>query len=207
MADGTTFSYDVAHDVSSGTLSHIHTAPGAISGPVTAALTPFSTHMTGTVTLTSQNVTDLQSGRLYVNVHSTTFPGGEIRGQILRPGETLFNSLMDGTNEVPPVTTNGTGTFALILSADKSSVHGEGAATGLSSPANASHIHVGAAGVSGGVWHAIAYSDNGTDAGLSLATTSINATDLTNLTTSMWYTNVHTTNHPGGEIRGQLMQQ
>jgi hypothetical protein len=153
-------------------------------------------------------VTDLQAGRLYVNVHSTTFPAGEIRGQILKPGEVLFNSIMNGANEVPtPISPAGTGVFALILSADKASIHGEGLATGMTSTVTASHIHVGSATQTGSPVYPIAFTATGNDAGLTLSSTSINATDLTNLTTTNWYTNVHTTNHSGGEIRGQLKQQ
>ena len=37
--------------------------------------------------LTAAQVADLSSGLYYVNIHSTVFPGGEIRGQILTSGE------------------------------------------------------------------------------------------------------------------------
>ena len=34
-------------------------------------------------TITSAQVTQLKAGQFYFNVHSTIFPGGEIRGQIV----------------------------------------------------------------------------------------------------------------------------
>jgi len=37
--------------------------------------------------LTKNNRKDLQKGRLYINVHTAAFPGGEIRGQILPAGK------------------------------------------------------------------------------------------------------------------------
>jgi hypothetical protein len=73
------------------TASHIHTpgAPG-VNGPVvfpfgaaegfvpggTSGSVSFSTILTAT------QITQLLGGLFYVNVHTTAFPGGEIRGQI-----------------------------------------------------------------------------------------------------------------------------
>jgi hypothetical protein len=74
------------------TASHIHApAPPGSNAPV---IIPFSSangfivgSTSGTVsysgTLTSAQVSELLDGMFYVNVHSSVFPGGEIRGQIL----------------------------------------------------------------------------------------------------------------------------
>lgn len=71
------------------TASHIHQAPAGVPGPVVinlAALhTPFTTtsgFYSGSVPLTPALETALFAGDLYLNIHSTTFPGGEIRGQL-----------------------------------------------------------------------------------------------------------------------------
>ncbi len=70
------------------TASHIHIGAAGTNGPV---LFPFTTTsvagMTSgtfsqTFTLTAQNVSDLQNGLYYVNIHTSTYPGGEIRGQL-----------------------------------------------------------------------------------------------------------------------------
>lgn len=65
--------------------AHIHgpAAPGA-NGPVIIPL-PFGAYKAGAVDLDSvpgANPADLVDGLWYVNIHSTVFPGGEIRGQI-----------------------------------------------------------------------------------------------------------------------------
>jgi hypothetical protein len=82
------FSYTLTFDGLTGpaTVSHIHgPATRAQSAGVVAPLgdkNP-SSPITGTVTLTDEQVKFLQSSRLYVNVHTAANPGGEIRGQIV----------------------------------------------------------------------------------------------------------------------------
>ena len=39
--------------------------------------------VTGSVTLTDQQIKELRSGKFYVNVHTAAHPGGEIRGQVV----------------------------------------------------------------------------------------------------------------------------
>lgn len=64
------------------TAAHIHTGPVGVAAPVTipfALGSPF--HLE--TTLTSAQASNLLSGLFYVNVHSTMFRAGEIRGQLL----------------------------------------------------------------------------------------------------------------------------
>ncbi len=45
------------------------------------------------ITLTAQQMADLRNGLMYVNIHTSTFPGGEIRGQLTEipePGTLLL---------------------------------------------------------------------------------------------------------------------
>lgn len=72
--------------IAAATAAHIHgpALPG-VNGPVILPLT-VSNATSGTVTgngvFTAAQVADLLAGRHYVNVHTSAFPGGEIRGQI-----------------------------------------------------------------------------------------------------------------------------
>lgn len=66
------------------TAAHLH-GP-ALPGQNAGVVVPFSnaqTPITGQTTLTSAQAADLLAGKWYVNVHTSTYPGGEIRGQVL----------------------------------------------------------------------------------------------------------------------------
>lgn len=66
------------------TAAHLH-GP-ALPGQNAGVVVPFAnaeTPITGQTTLTSGQVADLLAGKWYVNVHTSTYPGGEIRGQVL----------------------------------------------------------------------------------------------------------------------------
>ena len=66
---------------STQTDSHIHgpAAPGVSAPPVFHL--PLGQVSDFPITLTPSQVQDLKNGLLYVNVHSSNFPAGEIRGQ------------------------------------------------------------------------------------------------------------------------------
>jgi hypothetical protein len=77
---------------SGATAAHIHQAPAGVAGPVKVPLplgaasgqTSATTSGTG-VPVGGFSVIDIVNNPtgFYVNLHSTTFPGGEIRGQII----------------------------------------------------------------------------------------------------------------------------
>lgn len=104
-----------------------------------------------------------------------------------------------GDQEVPPVTSMGSGSGTITIGADKS-VSGSVTTTGISGVA--AHIHEAAAGKNGPVIIPLAKSDNNTwtvPAGAKLSDAQFAGFKAGNL-----YVNVHTKGHPGGELRGQL---
>ena len=73
------------HNVVGTSVAHIHTGAPGVSGPANVmTLTQGTNVYTGPnpATLSAQGATDLGAGNTYFNVHSATYPGGEIRGQI-----------------------------------------------------------------------------------------------------------------------------
>jgi hypothetical protein len=76
------YSVDVHGLTSAITGAHFHRAPRGQSGPVVHPFTFNGSHAEGTWHMSDQDVQDLLSGLLYVNVHTEQYPNGEVRGQL-----------------------------------------------------------------------------------------------------------------------------
>ncbi|MEK7674456.1 MAG: CHRD domain-containing protein, partial [Verrucomicrobiota bacterium] len=122
---GTMLSFNFSYGGLSGnsTAMHIHGPAGpGVSAGVLHDLGSFTTlggpsgAVAGTVTLTGPQVSDLHAGLLYINVHSTTFPNGEIRGQITPVGNGKdFTITLDAAQAgATGGTGSGSGTLALM---------------------------------------------------------------------------------------------
>lgn len=78
-------SYTINYNGITPTAWHIHKGAVGVNGGVIFALgTTFSTaYSSTTAALTAEQETDLMAGNYYVNIHSASKPGGEIRGQLI----------------------------------------------------------------------------------------------------------------------------
>lgn len=76
------------HNVPDGdtTAAHMHFGPVGVDGPVEIDLLDADNPMASCTTPNSDQVKALKKGLLYVNVHTTAFELGEIRGQIYKLG-------------------------------------------------------------------------------------------------------------------------
>jgi hypothetical protein len=79
--DMTTATYHVEYSGLSApeTAAHFHLAPAGTNGPVIFPL-PLGTPKDGVWLISPAHVTALDAMEVYVNVHTTMYPGGEIRG-------------------------------------------------------------------------------------------------------------------------------
>lgn len=187
------------------TAAHIHIgAPGA-NGPVVHPFTaPTTGASTGEIDVTAENIQNLKAGNYYVQVHTSQYPGGEIRGQLEdKPIE--FVATLDSAQVVadPPITSAGTGTLTATLNEDMTEISFTLKVSNLQNITLA-HFHFGKVGVSGGV--AITISGGPFTDEVS-GTAPVPADALDDLLAEGLYVNVHTQQFPSGEIRGQVVMK
>lgn len=90
LTDLLTFNVNFSGLLAPATAAHIHTAAAGVNGsvtlPFTAADGSWQSLTSGTIvgsrTITPLLASQIESGLTYVNIHTSLFPGGEIRGQI-----------------------------------------------------------------------------------------------------------------------------
>jgi CHRD domain len=76
------FNYSFTGLLGPETDAHIHLAPPGVPGPIIIPL-PLGDPVSFSTTITPSQANDLLSGLWYANIHSTVFPAGEIRGQLV----------------------------------------------------------------------------------------------------------------------------
>jgi len=198
---------------------HIHEkAPGSQSGSIVINFqglggTFVNNVLTGTFPVAADVAARMiaNPSNFYVNVHTTQFPGGAIRGDLAITSGGVINYAADlrGTNEVPPNASTAFGSAFVTIDTTSNTLYWDVVTSGLSP--TLSHIHgQAAAGANAGVLinfatSAAAFTNGRTSGSISLAglsTDNLNAL-LTN--PGNFYVNVHSAAFPGGEIRGQLV--
>jgi CHRD domain len=186
---------------------HIHgPAPVGVNGPIIFNLNPPPV-MAGAITpqtfaVTAQQVADLKAGLWYFNIHTATFPGGEIRGQIA-PAQS-FTAKLAGTQEVPPNASAGTGYGIAVLDNMETTIGVALSFSGLTTAATAGHIHGPApAGMNAPVLFNLA-PPPATSGAVTPALFAITPTQIADMKNGLYYFNVHSSTFPGGEIRGQM---
>jgi hypothetical protein len=83
-----TLTWTVTYSGLSGpaTAGHMHgpAATGANAGVLVPFQAPLTSPIKGSATLTDGQISDLEAGRTYINLHTAAHPPGEIRGQLVR---------------------------------------------------------------------------------------------------------------------------
>ena len=104
ISDGTTVTYSIeVDDINNVVAAHIHSAPVGVNGPIRVFFFGNgSPHPGGPVSFTDKSIlvqgsftaadvtgvsfgdllNQMRNGQAYTNIHTTQFPGGEMRGQI-----------------------------------------------------------------------------------------------------------------------------
>jgi len=113
----------------------------------------------------------------------------------------MYNANLKGSDEVPANDSKGTGTAELIYNPATKVLNWKVTYSGLSGPATAAHIH-GPADPGKNAPVVIKFDKPDSPIGGSATLTDAQAGDMK---VGKWYINVHTAEHKGGEIRGQVM--
>ena len=115
-----------------------------------------------------------------------------------------FKVPLSGAEQVPPIKTTGTGTAELTWNPSTRVVTWSVTYSDMSSPVTMAHFHRGARGNNGPV--VIWLTKKGepvTNPIVGKAT--LSPTEANEFEAGDWYLNVHTKDHPDGEIRGQVV--
>lgn len=151
------------------------------------------------LTLSAQQRTDMQAGKLYVVARSAAFPGGELRAQLVPAGFTVNFAPLVGAAEVPAVSSGGRGLAAITVDTAhmKAAVHVMVA--GLNP--NGAEVDLGTAGTLGATLATLTVDPMNSHHYANEAVT-LAAGDLTHINAGDWYANVFTAAHATGELRG-----
>jgi uncharacterized protein (TIGR03437 family) len=225
---------------------HIHSGPAGVNGPVTvntgiSGTSPIQSTGSGTIRRQAQTMPSDAAGLetvngmltnpagYYVNLHTTQFPGGAIRGQLMRADMTVLIGFMNPRNEVPAITDNnasGIGSvIALTTRGDDGAVNSAQVIFDLNyqgftegTQFTGFHIHEGAAGVNGPVTintgmqggaNAVPANPAGGNLHYEVEVPVENVAALRTVYGLMenpgnFYINLHSVVNPGGVIRAQL---
>jgi hypothetical protein len=207
------FALTVSGITSTITLAHIHEGAPGTNGPVVVDLLAaaggvFTDGATirGTVFLTStEAISKALAGQYYINVHSASFPGGEVRGQLgVQQRALTYRAALSGANEVPPVPSQGSGVATMTLDTASYQLAYTVAITNVTSTVTLAHIHAAPVGVNGPVVFDLLGSKTLAPSTPLTGTLQLNDLAFDTLNTFGYYVNVHTQTFGAGELRGQL---
>jgi hypothetical protein len=119
-------------------------------------------------------------------------------------GEAGHTAALSGDQEVPPVNSTASARGSVVLSADESQITVRLSFSGLSSANTLTHIHGPALpGVNAPPIFNLGNS-GATSGELGPLQFAVSSDQVAALKDGLWYFNIHTVNHDGGEIRGQI---
>lgn len=188
---------------------HIHgpAGPGSNAGVLFDMMPSAATAgsaVARTFSVTPTQVSQLKAGLWYFNIHTSTNPGGEIRGQILV--DSPFVAYMDNNQENPPSVSSARGSGAISFNPATNQALVTMTWNGLTVNATGGHVHNARSRVNGPVICDLmpGAATNGMVVDRLCTFTPAQATLLRQ---AQLYLNIHTSTFPGGEIRGQIQRR
>ena len=183
-------------------MAHIHSGAPGVAGPVVVPLPAGGTTASGCVTTTTAQASAIASApnAFYVNIHTAASPGGAARGQLT---SAIYNAALSGPAEVPgPGDPDGTGSAVVAVDDTNNRACVTTQVANIVLPATGEHIHNGAVNAAGPVVVPLTAPAIASAGSCGAASAAIIAAIIAAPTNH--YFNTHTTDFPGGAIRGQL---
>jgi hypothetical protein len=157
------------------------------------------------VVLTAAHVNAFINGNLYFNVDTEAFPEGEIRGQINEPpptGDIIRGALMEGSEEIPSISTQAFGYAELRVNTTSGALTGEIGIQPLPlTEITAVNVYEGGFGVYGRLVTTLTGSQYTWSVPPGTVLTPV---EVISFSAGNFYVNVNTVANPNGEIRGQI---
>tara|TARA_R110000850_G_scaffold45090_3_gene114171 strand:+ start:767 stop:2614 length:1848 start_codon:yes stop_codon:yes gene_type:complete len=188
--------------------AHFHKAGTGMNGPVVVNLTPgisgnrISMSIDPTMILGA-----LDSGNIYLNIHTAANPGGEIRGQLKIKREILyFDAVLDTAQETTPVMAAGnpTGVAWFNLSAGLDTLEYDILVEDVTGAVTGAHLHMGTVNNSGAVVVNLTPGIMGNHIKGQITGMALTPQLVHDMLSGAIYVNIHTAANPNGEVRGQV---
>lgn len=161
----------------------------------------------GNIAPTASMLNDLLIGEVYLNITTATNPTGELRSQLVNYKGLTFDASIDGGQMVPPVTTPAKGVCVIRFSPDLVTMYYDIVIDSVISSIDYAHLHIGNYGQpynSSSFQVDFTNSINGNR--IKGTKTGISALNKDKLLISNLALIIHTSAHPGGELRGQIIR-
>jgi hypothetical protein len=198
QADNVTLTYDITQNVRGATSVNVHIGAPGENGSTTHQLTPISPHMTGSLMLSNNEQNALSLDQLYIDIQSAPHPSGEVRGQMTRPGETIYVTTASNRQEVPPTTSAYTAHGSFILSPDQTSLIYHVVTTAVPTDVR---LQRGIASMNGPVAYPLTPVAETAEGMVQLTGMS----DPADFAAGRFYLNIVTAAYQAGELRGQVL--
>ena len=183
------------------TMAHIHGfSPAGANSGIKFNLPP-GPFKTALLSYPEADEANYLANLAYFNIHSAGFPGGEIRGQLVRSDSPYtYIALANGAQEVPATPSPALGVGWFRINTFANTINYSFTRTNFATAETVAHIHGFAApGANAGVKF-------GLPAGPHKAGSfAYPAADEASYIGGLAYINVHSSAFPGGEIRGQII--
>ncbi|MBC7447546.1 MAG: CHRD domain-containing protein [Hymenobacteraceae bacterium] len=200
-----TLTYNVTFSGLTPTSGHIHLGGPGRTGGFKVPFNSLTSPITGSQVLDQQTADSLLAGRTYVNLHTTAFSGGEIRGNI-QQGTTApvppveFAALLTGGQQVPANGSRAGGALVAAYYPATRLLTYNVTFSGLTPTSG--HIHLGGPGRTGGFkvpFNSLTSPITGSQV--------LDQQTADSLLAGRTYVNLHTAAFPGGEIRGNIRER